>query len=95
MIKEGQYIIMTLVPFVMGHLSDIPIFPTIAVAIDVTDVVYKTVVSDAYLRNNKLGTDDIKRVLGAFVKIEQFELERDAGLRAWEIYGYYPLVKEI
>ena len=75
--------------------SPFPAFPTIGLAVDLTNVIATTLVTDQFLREHEVERDEIPKLMGALLRDDDWtwEYSRDASLRAWELYGYRNILR--
>ena len=72
-----------------------PVFPCVALAIDGTDVVLLTTVTDQFLRENEMGPEEIQRLLRPILRAGDWKWshERDASLQRYEITAHLDLMR--
>ena len=74
---------------------DWPAFPTVALAIDGTDVVLLTTVTDRFLDENEMEHEEIPGLLRAVLRDGDWKwgFERDASLQRYKITAHLDLVR--
>ena len=74
-------------------LEDYPFFPEMGTAINGTDVVIATRLSDPYLRETGFSREQIEGFIRVVVTVDSFEWNRDTSILGWQLVTRRSILK--
>ena len=77
----------------LNESGEPPMFPEIGIILDGTNVLFRTYVSDRYLRENGFTREEIGSFVEMVAFLDSFGWDRDASMRTWIFLGRRSLLK--